>query len=652
MYHASADNSFPYRVCGGQQESGSACILSRGNDGAITFRDWHPVAAEEYGYVAPDPLDPDIVYGGKLTRFDRRTAQAQNILPKPLRPSDFRMLRTEPVQFSPVDPHTLYFAANTLWKTLDGGKSWTQISPDLTRKTFPQPPTIGKFSSEKTAQPTQRGVIYSLGLSPLDIKQIWAGTDDGLIHLTTDGGAHWTDVTPKELVPFAKVSIIEPSHTDAQTAYAAINTLRLDDLRPHIFRTRDSGKTWTEIVNGIPANENVNAVREDPKRKGLLFSSTERAVYVSFDDGEHWQSLRLNMAPSSVRDVIVKDDDLIAATHGRGFWILDNITPLRQFDAKMTSADAFLFKPQLTYRVRWNMNTDTPLPPDEPVGSNPPDGAMIDYFLRSDVAGPITLEIHDHSGATVARFTSEDKVPAVDPALPIPAYWVRPPQALAKTAGAHRFLWNMHYPDIPGVQNEYPIAAIAHNTVPDPSGPWVTPGEYTVVLTANGKSLSQPLTIKADPRVKIPPSSFAQQFTLSKQLYDAAIRLSPALANADAYRTGLKELHAPQGPTAEAIAAFSKKLDAVAGGGGERRRRGSAADADTLSSVRSSLLSLMGILQEVDAAPTTQTVAAVAERTKAVAPVIQNWNRFETQELPSINAQLRAANLPELKPAK
>ncbi len=393
LYHVSADNAFPYRLYSGQQESGSVGIESRGDNGAITFRDWQPVAAEEYGYVVADPLDPNTIYGGKLTRFDRRTGQAQEILPVPLPTSDFRMLRTEPVVFSPIDSHLLFFAGNTLWKTRDRGDHWEKISPDLSRPKYELPASVGKYKSEAATQAKRRGVIYTVAPSPIEINRIWCGTDDGLIHLTTDAGKTWTNVTPPNISAWEKISLIDAGHFDANTAYAAVNTLRVDDLRPHIFRTHDSGRTWTETVNGIPAGETVNAVREDWQRKGLLFAGTEKGVYVSFDDGEKWESLRLNLPATSIRDLIIKNDDLVAATHGRGFWILDNITPLRQFTKNQR--ENFLFKPETALRVRWNLNTDTPLPPDEPAGENPPDGAMIDYFLSADAAGPVTLEIKD-----------------------------------------------------------------------------------------------------------------------------------------------------------------------------------------------------------------------------------------------------------------
>ena len=281
-----------------------------------------------------------------------------------------------------------------------------------------------------------------------------------------------------------------------------MNTLRLDDLRPHIYRTRDGGKKWIEITSGIPQNENTDVVREDPERKGLLFAGTERAVYVSFDDGDHWQSLRLNMAASSVRDLIIKGDDLCVATHGRGFWILDNITPLRQMYPKIVKSPAVLFRPQTALRVRWDMNTDTPLPPDEAAGDNPPDGAIIDYYVGSDASGPVTLEINDESGHLVRRYSSADPIPTPDPMLAIPTYWVRPLEILASGPGMHRFLWDLHYAPVPGVQPQYPIAAVYRNTAPAATSPWAMPGKYKIVLTVGEKKYEQPLIVQMDPRVR------------------------------------------------------------------------------------------------------------------------------------------------------
>jgi photosystem II stability/assembly factor-like uncharacterized protein len=655
LYHVNADNAFPYRLCSGQQESGSACVSSRGNDGEITFREWHPVAAQEYGYVAPDPLDPDIVYGGKLTRYDRRTAQAQSILPRPFTSPGFRMVRTEPVIFSPVDPHILYFAANTLWKTKDGGRSWEQISPDLTRKTFEVPESIGKYRSQTTAQPAQRGVIYAVAPSFQDINRIWVGTDDGLIHITSDGGAHWSDVTPAQLKPWQKVSILEASHFDKNSAYAAVNTLRLDDLRPHIYRTRDAGATWTEITNGIPQNENVDVVREDPERKGLLFAGTERAVYVSFDDGGHWQSLRLNMAASSVRDLIVKGDDLCAATHGRGFWILDNITPLRQLDAGVANSAAFLFRPQTALRVRWNTNTDTPLPPDVAAGENPPDGAIIDYYVGSAASSPVTLEIKDESGQLVRRYSSADPMPTPDPMLPIPAYWVRPPQKLSNERGMQRFLWDMHYPPVPGVRPEYPISAVYRNTAPAATSPWVMPGKYTVVLTVNGKSYEQPLAIQMDPRVQTPTPGLAEQFRLSKQLSDEWLALASITENARAIRRQLSDLRprVPEGDVKVHLEALNEKVQTLVGaaGPGPGGLAGAAARL-TVAAATTRVRTLFNILEGVDAAPTPQAISAVADVLKDSRSLQESWEAIKSQDIPALNQQLRAAGLPTIEMSK
>lgn len=645
LYHVSADNAFPYRLCGGQQESGSACVSSRGDDGQITFRDWRPVGAQEYGYVAADPLDPDIVYGGKLTRYDRRTGQVQVILPKTFQSSDFRMLRTQPVIFSPVDPHILYFAANTLWKTNDGGLNWEQISPDLTRKTFDIPESIGKYRSTPTAQATQRGVIYTVAPSFQDVNRIWVGTDDGLIHITSDGGKTWKDVTPPQLKPFWKVSILDASHFNKDTAYAAINTLRLDDLRPHILRTRDGGATWTEITAGIPQNENVDVVREDPERKGLLFAGTERTVYVSFDDGDHWQSLRLNLPPSSVRDLIIKNDDLCVATHGRGFWILDNITPLRQFNRGVPSASSHLFRPQNAWRVRWNKNTDTPLPPEEPAGENPPEGAMIDYYIGDGGrAGEVILEIKDESGRTVRRYSSADPLPAPDPGLAIPRYWLRPMQRLSNEPGMHRFLWDMRYTPVPKVPSTYPIAAIYMNTAPAPTAPWVMPGNYSVVLTADGKSYSQPLTVIMDPRVKTSLRDLAEQSRYSQQLYEQWIALSEINESIRQVRAHVTELtpRIPEGEIKPIFLNVTGKLQILAPAAG-------GAATSSVAGVTARVRTLFNIIDGVDAAPTTQAASAVREVLKDSASVQQVWREFTSQDLPKLNQALRAAGLPVIE---
>ena len=642
LYHVSADNAFPYRLYSGQQESGSVGIASRGPSGAITFRDWQPVAAEEYGYVVADPLDPDIIYGGKLTRYDRRTDQAQDILPKPFRSDEFRLIRTMPIMFSPIDPRLLFFATNYLWQTRDGGQNWQQISPDLTRKTFEIPTSVGKFRSQPTAQPRQRGVIYALAPSPLDKNRIWAGTDDGLIHLTSDGGKNWTDVTPPQIGPWWKVSVMEPSHFDKNTAYAAVNTIRLDDLRPHIYRTKDAGKTWQEIVAGIPTNENVNAVREDPQRRGLLFAGTERAVYFSFDDGENWQSLRLNMPATSMRDLIVKDDDLAVATHGRGFWILDNITPLRQLQPNNDAT--LLFKPQTALRVRWSSNPDTPLPPDEPVGENPPEGAMIDYSLGKEITGPVTLEIRDDKGKTIRRYASTDSVPPPDPAIKIPRYWVKLPQPLSSAPGRHRFLWDLHGEPLPEAEPDYPMTAVLGKTAPRPTAPWVVPGNYSVVLSAGDKTFSQPLLVKMDPRVKTTTAGLTQQFDLSQKLCALRAELQPI---GKKYKALVGELakakqRVGETPIREQIEALQTKLETLANP--VALRFGNPPEFDVLDKLKH----LFDTIQSVDAAPTPAQEKAVTDLQRDTTVATERWKEFPPL-VSTLNAQLSAANLEPLK---
>lgn len=544
FYHVNTDNAFPYRVCGGQQESGSACVQSRGDHGQITVREWTPVGVEEYGYVAPDPLDPDIVYGGKVTRFDRRTGQVQNVAPP--RVPGYRTVRTQPLVFSPIDPRTLYFAANTLWKTTTGGRTWEQISPDLTRATWEVPASVGDYRNRPNAQPTQRGVIYTIGPSYLDRDMIWVGTDDGLVHVTRDGGTTWTDVTPGVLKPWEKISLVEASHFDINTAYIAVNTLRLDDLRPHIYRTRDGGKTWREIVAGLPDGATINAVREDPQRRGLLFAAGERHVSVSFDDGDSWQSLRLNMPATSIRDVVIKDDDLVVGTHGRGFWILDDITPLRQITESVVAAPAYLFRPPSGWRFRWNKNTDTPLPPDEPAMPNPADGVTISYLLGPNTKGPVTLEILAQGGDVIRRYSSDDpELPPV-PEPNLPDYWIRPSSRLAATPGLHRFVWDVRYAPPAVTSFSYPIAAIHQNTPRTPQGMFVMPGAYQVRLTVGGETYRQPILIRMDPRVTTSTSDLQLQFDLSRRVMRALDDLQTMRQGATGARlTAIQQAYQP-----------------------------------------------------------------------------------------------------------
>jgi photosystem II stability/assembly factor-like uncharacterized protein len=623
MFHVNADNAFPYRVCGGQQESGSACVQTRGDDGRITFREWHPAAVEEYGYAVPDPLDPDLVYGGKVTRWDRRTQQVQQVGPKPLRGANYRTVRTAPLVFSAADPHVLFFGANTVWRTSDGAQTWTEISPDLTRKDWAVPANVGVYA--KGVKPTQRGVVYALAPSPLDVNRLWAGTDDGLIHLTTDGGKTWTNVTPPSLVPWAKVSILEASHFDPNEAYAAINTFRLDDLRPHILRTRDGGKTWSEIVAGIGGNGIVNVVREDPKKRGLLFAGSETAVYVSFDDGDRWQSLRLNMPATSIRDLVVHGDDLVAGTHGRGFWVLDDLEPLRQAG---TAASQRLLRPALAYRFRWNKNTDTPLSPDEPAGENGPDGAIIDYYLPA-AATSVELAILDANREVLRRYSSRDKADPPKDEGNIPWYWIRPPQVLSTKPGMHRFTWDLRLTPVPTARPQFSIAATPRDTPAIVVAPLVAQGKYTVQLTVDQTQVVQSLDVMMDPRVKTPADDLRRQYALSRQVHDELMALDTAVKDLRAMRAAHRDASSAKAP--EGQLDFEKRAAALEGepSGDFGPPRLGPGQPETFNSLAGALRTLLGILQSADALPNAAALAAVEEKRAAFADVMKRFQELK-----------------------
>jgi photosystem II stability/assembly factor-like uncharacterized protein len=524
FYHVITDNRWPYWIYGAQQDAGSMGVASRSDFGTITYRDWMLPGAGESGMIALDPLDSNIIYGGNtyggLLRFDRTTNVTEDIQPwprdafgVPIDKRKYRFTWTSPLVFDPIDKHTLYFGSQRLLKTTDGGLSWQFASPDLTR--------------------SDSGVIYAVAPSPKREGIIWAGTDDGRIQVTLDRGLHWRNVTPPDLAPWSKASIIDASSLDSATAYVAIDRHRLDDIAPYIYRTHDLGAHWSRADQGIPYGAYVRAVRADPVRKGLLYAGTELGVYVSYDDGDHWRSLQLNLPVSPIHDLIVHDGDLIVATHGRSFWVLDDVSPLRD----NARGDVHLFAPARAIRVRRSVNQDTPLPPETPHGDNPPAGATIDYYLGSHPSAPIALDILDAQGKVVRRFQSDelgDDSTVSSPKNP-PSFtsdWLPRPVILPADSGINRFVWDLRYPRPLAPEHEYSISAIpGAGTVADPEGPFVVPGTYQVRLTVNGVAHTQPLHVVLDPRLRVAPTVLVAQLAVAKRIWNTMAE-AQALRNA------------------------------------------------------------------------------------------------------------------------
>ncbi|HXZ80097.1 MAG TPA: hypothetical protein VEG30_09220, partial [Terriglobales bacterium] len=592
----------------------------------------------------PDPADPDIAYGGdtygQLFRFDKRTGQSQDISPVvgntfelTMPEKKLRFSWTSPLIFSPQNPHVLYFGAQYVLKTSNSGQSWQRISPDLTGRAQEPPPSTPPTVANAKRQ--GYGVVYSIAASAIQPGLIWVGTDSGLVQLTRDEGKTWRDVTPPGLGDWSRISVIDLSRVDAGTAYVAVDRHRLDDYRPYIYRTRDFGQTWQKVSDGIEAPAYVHAVREDSARQGLLYAGTELGVYVSFDDGDHWQPLQLNLPVTPVHDLVVKGDDLVIATHGRSFWILDNLTPLRQVRPELSTTDTFLFQPQNAIRMRHNVNRDTPLPKEEPAGENPPPGALIDYYLgaSTQVQGEVVLSILDSSGNLVRRFSSSDAVEVPDLPPPFTQDWLRPRPPLAKTSGMHRLVWDLRYPSPPAVYHEYSGAvAYGQDTPALPLGPLVLPGEYELRFETGGRPYSQRLRIDMDPRVQVSAAELKQQFDLEMQISQAMSRDYEAVLEGQRLRSQIKQISSAD-QLREQANSLDHKIADLLGVEDPPRPVGKS-----LRSLNRILGDQLAIVDSADASPTEQAQQVFAETLAVLNSQLQAWAELKAQEVAAFNA--------------
>jgi photosystem II stability/assembly factor-like uncharacterized protein len=647
FYHVATDNRFPYWVYGAQQDSGAAATPSRSTYRSLNFHDWRPMeAGEENGYIAPDPLNPEIVYGGTVARQDLRNERVILMPPGLTQTEKLRHTWTLPLVFLPLDAHVLYFGSQILFRTADGGNSWQAISPDLTRDDPGVPANLDAATAADAPREKRRGVIYTIGPSSVQAGEIWAGTDDGMIQLTRDEGKTWNNVTPAELAPWSKVTHIEASHFDGGTAYAAVDRHRLEDLHAYLYRTRDFGNSWQQASSGIPEGSFLNCVREDPLRKGLLYACTELGVYVSFNDGDSWQSLQLNMPTTSIRDLVVHGDDLVIATHGRSFWILDDVTPLRQMNSQVAATDLWLFKPAAAYRVRPGSDQGTPVPMDEPLAENPPDGALVDYSLKEKAKGPVELEIFDAEGALVRRFSSDESLPKTNPKdVAIAMEWVRDVAPLSAQAGMHRLVW-----DLRGA-----LPKSVHRSLYGPAGVWTLPGNYTVTLTANGKSTSQPLTVKMDPRIGTAEDALRREFVAASRVSARLGEVAEAEARAEELQKEIAARKTEAGGNAEvsaALAELARKVSEVDGAAGEEEfgflaLRLPGGEPATLHKVAAALTGLLMIVDGADVAPTADAQRAAEQWEAAGADVLARWKAVEG-DLASVNAMLEKARMQRL----
>jgi photosystem II stability/assembly factor-like uncharacterized protein len=675
FYRVSTDNDFPYHLYAPQQDSGSVVVPNRSDFGIITYRDWYSSGAFESGFIAADPLNPNFVYSigwyGVVLRLDRSTGQIATLF---VPPANYKVVWETPLVFAPRDPHTLYFGSQFLLKTTDSGLTWKEVSGDLSHKSVMSPSKLqqmagghvpskddgedSSFEDDDSAQRPPPAGIQSIAPSPLDANLIWVGTASGLIQVTHDG-ASWTDVTPPGLAPRSSVNSIEPSPYDSKVAYAVIITRR--DSHPQIFRTRDAGQSWQKIVAGLPEYAIARVVREDPVRKGLLFAGTETGVYLSSDSGDTWQPFQLNLPAASVRDLAIHGADLIAATFGRGLWILDNISPLRQapdslWKAASSAPSVQFFTPEDAVRVRWDNHPDTPLQADIPAAQNPPDGATIYYFLGSAPKQEITLDVLDQQGTCIRHFSSN---PSPEKSLPanVPEFWFASPASLPAQPGVNRFTWNLRYPDPPtipysyfGERLDYVEYDLPDNAIPgktprfQPPGPLAAPGPYTLVLTVYGKPYRQKLQVVPDPRVHVTGADFAAQLDFSLKIcswMDAtanSFNTSSALRSELDARGELLPANAPKDLT-EALADFHKQLDAIEDG---------TNDAPGFGAVNRDLGRYLVMVQSGDLRPTESARNAALASCNAYAKVLAAWDKLNSEAIPALNKLFATYNIEPL----
>ncbi len=647
LYHVTTDTNFPYFVYGAQQDSGAIAVASRTDHGNITGRDWFQPTGSESGTIAIDPMDQNIIYVsgtyGSVQRFDRRTSLSQTITPWPLgsfaleiSKRKYRAPWTPALAFSQADKRSLYLGTQYVMKTVDGGLHWKEISPDLTGAV--------KGTSAKgevgvrDAKELGFGVVYTIAPSPLKAEQIWAGSDTGLVHLTKNGGATWEDVTPKGVTPWSKIALIEASHFDAAVAYAVVDRHRLDDNKPYLYVTKDYGKTWSLRVDGIAPGAFLNAVREDPKQHDLLYAATELGMYWSSDRGEHWTSLQRNLPVTSVRDIDVHGDDLVIATHGRSFWVLDDIAPLRQRAEAQRAKAAFLYAPATAVRVDNDSFLGTPLPPEEPQAKNPLDGAVIDYLLKAP-AKQVHLRIFDSEHKLLWQFSSGETPKGWPRTLPIAERWFPAPQLLVKSEGEHRFVW-----DLAAGGSGMETGDDDEDDAGAPPGPHVTPGVYAVELDVDGKVFRQSLTVTMDPRDKASVSDLEAQFRMGQDVYTDAQRSRKALAEIQSVTSELKKLQETETDLSSAVAAALARVAEIGAGGASSNE-----DRLSLAATSSGLGAVLRVVESGHRAAPASSLEAHALLKKSADERIGAWTEFKAKDLRQLNQRLRGAGRPPVE---